>query len=186
MSVLLNCNFLSSDWGNIADWAMVVVTGVTGILLWKTLKSQIALTKIELSRYRFNTMPRFDVTIDEKSSVTQITENKFDLSFALTLAMVSGEIAKNFMPCFPDDSNWRNSIEHPLKPKVFHKNDKYSFGLRTKGNLSTIDGEMTEAAKYNFDLKFMDDVNTLYVQRVTYFKWGHFEMVEISHPEIVE
>ena len=53
-------------WGTVADWIMIVVTGLTAYFLWKTLQSQkdvqsdqTMLTKIEQERYAKEIRPSF-------------------------------------------------------------------------------------------------------------------------------
>jgi len=41
-------------WGNVSDWAMVIVTAITGILILLTFRSQQKLQKLENEIYRKN------------------------------------------------------------------------------------------------------------------------------------
>lgn len=56
---LLEFPFIVGVWGTVSDWAMVIVTGITALLLYKTLREQQRFTEIELDRFARENPPTF-------------------------------------------------------------------------------------------------------------------------------
>ena len=75
----------SEVWGNVSDWAMFVVTTVTGILVWRTLRSQTEVLKlqqtnssIEIRKYLRDIRPDFEAGISRQSALV------YNLSLTIT------------------------------------------------------------------------------------------------------
>lgn len=51
-------------WGNVSDWAMVIVTAITGILILLTFRSQQKLQKLENEIYRLRIKPEIVIITD--------------------------------------------------------------------------------------------------------------------------
>ena len=50
-------------WGTVSDWAMVVITAATGLLLYLTLRAQLNLTKIERYKYKLLVKPELKADV---------------------------------------------------------------------------------------------------------------------------
>jgi hypothetical protein len=91
--------FHSDVWGNFSDWSMVVVTTLTAIFLWKTLKSQTIVQglqermfKIEYDKHRVTIMPKFEIRSYEDR---YIVENlNFELKCLDALAHIKRFVIK--------------------------------------------------------------------------------------------
>jgi hypothetical protein len=183
MNIFNSCNFSSADWGNVADWAMVVVTVITGVLILKSLQAQNEMRRIELSRYRADTMPVFEVLLRKPTDV-KFLEDEFKLAFELTLVMVSGLTAKNFDVVFVEGKRWEDSIERPMVKRTFKKGHDFTFLLKTTGNILKLDSTSTVVASITFHIRFTDDIGTPYSQRISYFRIGNDESTHVSPTEI--
>jgi len=67
--------FEAETWGTVSDWVMVVVTAATLYLIYKTLKSQTMVqrlqaqaTTIENERFRIQHMPQFNLTVKQSKA----------------------------------------------------------------------------------------------------------------------
>src|SRR5690606_38573668 len=56
---LLTFPFEAAIWGSVSDWGMIFVTGITAVFLYKTLRSQANLFRLEQIRHRHNIIPKF-------------------------------------------------------------------------------------------------------------------------------
>lgn len=48
-------------WGTVSDWAMVVVTATTAIVIWRTLRSQTKVEEVEVRRHLYSILPQFHI-----------------------------------------------------------------------------------------------------------------------------
>lgn len=72
-------------WGTVSDWAMVIITAVTGLLLYLTLSAQLNLTKIE--RYKYKLLVKPELIANAKLILITIKNGKRHASANLDLVV---------------------------------------------------------------------------------------------------
>lgn len=72
-------------WGTVSDWTMIVVTAVTGLLLYLTLTAQLRVTRIEQYRHKLNIQPRLTAKIENVR--TEKNDEKYEAIIFLRLTV---------------------------------------------------------------------------------------------------
>ncbi len=72
-------------WGTVSDWVMILVTSITGVLLYLTLTAQSKITKIEQYRHKLNIQPSFSARI--ASVTTEKKDGKYKAIIFLRLTI---------------------------------------------------------------------------------------------------
>lgn len=74
--------FSAGVWGTVSDWAMVVVAGVTGILIWRTLRSQMKVqesqdlqTLLQVDEYTARIYPQLDIQLLVRVPEVELSKN---------------------------------------------------------------------------------------------------------------
>lgn len=62
-------------WGNVSDWVMVTVTGVTGYLIWRTFRSQLEVTRIQQLNYRLKALPELNAKVEQSQIIVRVSQN---------------------------------------------------------------------------------------------------------------
>lgn len=76
--------FAADVWGTVSDWAMVVVAGITGILMWSTLRSQMKVQKsqdlqtlMQVDEYTARIYPQLNIKLLQRMppSAAELAKN---------------------------------------------------------------------------------------------------------------
>ncbi len=170
-------------WGNVADWAMVLVTGLTARYLWKTLQSQQKVQSaqqemmdIEMSRFINEIKPAFRIEVD-KRELQRIGEDLF-IKTAHYRLVVHNNIAINPTVEF---SHGASHGEWHIANKSLEPMTKFppgsGFGVVASFR-TTIAKDDTNpiSLTLNFKLTFADRKGTPYIQ-TCYVHFTEAEMI---------
>ena len=113
--------FQAEVWGTVSDWFIVVITIITGIFIWRTLKSQITtqqfqgiLTEIEKQRHRVEILPQFKLSV-KHGKIDTSTKVNFEINDIVITLTLNNNVAKDVRVVINADSNW-----------TFEKKDYYN------------------------------------------------------------
>lgn len=180
--------FNAEVWGTFSDWIMVVVTGATAFLLYKTFKSQIAvqksqqkITDIEGERFRVEYKPVFELVFQP------IVNKPFDTyvrSYVHLKMTISNRDCKNFevieFTTINAVSISKNHIGLTLPIDYMSAPDTYDLHFQIDTSLALFPNE---GAPLIFYLQFDDIIGNRYRQEYTYGFKEEVTFASIKNPE---
>lgn len=87
--------FQSEVWGNVSDWLILFATAVTGLLIWRTLNSQLKIQEFEKIRLKRELLPKFyckHTVVDNGVHILELTPNSqpfYEFNYSITQAIES-------------------------------------------------------------------------------------------------
>lgn len=166
--------FLSSVWGSVSDWALILVTAFTLYFLRKTLKSQLKVqelqlknTLIENERYRMEHIPKFHIEALNTPYIKD--EFEYHTEIILKFELLVSHIKECSIEVISD-----NSILYPSNKNVYSttsmgKNYTHELMFRLKSTHSSLE---TDGMILKLNIKFTDPVSNKYIQQcdITFFE----------------
>jgi len=164
--------FHADTWGTVSDWAAVIVYGVTGYLIFRTLKSQLKVqelqqkyTQIETYNHIQNIQPIFNL---ETSDITsQVVDETLYVKNLMCQFKLNNNIAKN-VSCEFNISVEVSNIKEPSKKYIEFINSLEGFSLNfqfdTKGIVSFL-GSISYWIDIDFYLNYEDREGNKYHQK---------------------
>ncbi|MCX2479415.1 hypothetical protein OQY15_09965 [Pedobacter sp. MC2016-15] len=159
--------FVSDVWGNMSEWAMVMVTCYTLYYLVETLKSQLEvqrlqakITLIENEKYRRDSMPRFTVKIESLS-------HKYEDDQCLCEMLINYTLEDCHIQYVSIVLTSSNSNLTDNSPKQFYKHHIHVNSIFHHQYLITCpkDVYLSNGVQIAIDIYFIDPVNNRYSQK---------------------
>lgn len=178
--------FLSEVWGTVSDWVMIIVTGVTAYLLYKTLNAQ---KEVQLVQNRFLEIEQIRIRQDFKPDLKysrledQYSTTRGKYCVAIAVRNISDNNALNVRPIYQKNFDYVSLEPYEAFPQNLVKNGDF---LRL---YFVIDLKKVETFSYfffNFEVVYENIAGTRYKQDVLCWqKPDSTELIKPSIPEII-
>ena len=154
-SEYLEVPFNPDAWGNIADWAIVLITGFTAYYLVKTFREQQTITKLEQKRFLDSYLPILEVCDVKYENSNSISKTTFKVTVNSN-PLQNLEIRHNF-------PNYINvSLPYIIKNVMFAKGKTMEFEVTIVHGPAII--EITEYTGHTITFMFEDSLGNKYHQ----------------------
>ena len=168
------CILSNLNYGTVPDWLMVLVTIITAIYIYKTLRSQTKvqkyqgkLMKLELTRYRESIMPKWKLEIVPIEKMpTVLIRSDYELNFKLTL--IQGQAYQETLALEGYGIRYAKDYEKPLNLFFSNTNEEILIKGIVKDFLKVYDGNPVSVSAMTFTFKFCDVMNNHYQQSLSY------------------
>lgn len=174
--------FNADVWGTVSDWVMTVVTAITAIFLWLTLKSQSQvqkdqqeITKIEQFNHRRQLLPSFNL----EAFTHEKADNQKEFTRVMFTLKVLNNLAKNIYIYYNTTGDWTVGLKAGKNIDMM-QNDKRTFD----GTLTFIPGEFHEGQIF-FTFEFSDDYGTKYRQNINYLCFDVSHHISYGQPILI-
>jgi hypothetical protein len=177
--------FYADVWGTVTDWLMLVVTALTGYLVWQTLKSQLIVLRLQQGinindeiRLQKDISPKF--RLSATNSINETDEGFRTFSFIL-LTNIANYEAKDIKVDFQKErpltfGKWESPMKMPILVNTLMPNQSIHFTIVCEKKTNDVPfSEISAADSFllvALDIYFSDLKDTRYKQELHYERMG--------------
>jgi len=160
--------FDSDVWGTVSDWIILLVTIITGLLIWFTLKSQMEVQKIQLGLavienevYRRSKLPQFEISASK--TLIEVHTDPIRSEFTVEIELSNSDCKTSSLSF----SSATSSIINPTPEGVASELLSEISSIKTLPVAANtpIETFETEGCVINGELRFEDMVGNEYSQK---------------------